>query len=117
MDDPDRLLADGLAAYAAGDFAAAQAAWQAAAAAGSQAAADHLQLLAEGDARKVLAIIGTNDPYTPPNDVIALRELGVNVVEYEGAEHAFAHDPSRPAHRKDDAADAFARSRAWLMGE
>jgi dienelactone hydrolase len=76
-----------------------------------------LDLLAEGDARKVLAIIGTNDPYTPPDDVHALRRLGVSVVEYQGAEHAFAHDPSRPAHRKDDAADAFSRTHAWLLGE
>lgn len=76
-----------------------------------------LDLLARGDAQKVLAIIGTKDPYTPPGDVVALRELGCNVVEYEGAEHAFAHDPSRPAHRKDDAADAFARARAWLDGD
>jgi hypothetical protein len=36
------------------------------------------------------------------------------VAEYAEAEHAFAHDPSRPVHRKDDAADAFARARAWL---
>jgi hypothetical protein len=50
VDDAERLLADGLAAYAAGDFAAAQAAWEAAA--GSPAAADHLRLLAEGDPRR-----------------------------------------------------------------
>jgi len=73
-----------------------------------------LDALARGDASKVLAIIGSKDPYTPPADVIALRATGCSVAEYADAEHAFAHDPSRPVHRKDDAADAFARARAWL---
>ena len=45
-----------------------------------------------------------------------LRDLGVTVVGYPEAEHAFAHDPSRPVHRADDAKDAFARARAWLEG-
>jgi len=75
-----------------------------------------LDYLRDGDASKVLAIIGTKDPYTPPADVAELRKFGCAVVEYEGAEHAFAHDPSRPSHRKDDAADAFARAREWLRG-
>ena len=76
-----------------------------------------LDALARGDASKVLAIIGSKDPYTPPADVHALRGTGCRVVEYAQAEHAFAHDPSRPVHRKDDAADAFARARAWLLGD
>ena len=75
-----------------------------------------LEYLNRADATKVLAIIGTNDPYTPAADVTALRATGCNVVEYV-AEHGFAHDASRPSHRKDDAADAFARTRAWLVGE
>lgn len=75
-----------------------------------------LDYLRKGDATKVLAIIGTKDPYTPPADVAELRDVGCSVVEYEGAEHAFAHDPSRPVHRKDDAADAFNRARSWLLG-
>jgi dienelactone hydrolase len=74
-----------------------------------------LDYLARGDARKVLAIIGTRDPYTPPADVAELKRLGCNVIEYEGAEHAFAHDASRPSYRKDDAIDAFARVREWLL--
>lgn len=73
-----------------------------------------LDYLRDGDASKVLAIIGTKDPYTPPADVAELRSVGCSVVEYEGAEHAFAHDPTRPAHRPVDAADAFARARDWL---
>jgi carboxymethylenebutenolidase len=75
-----------------------------------------LDYLRRSDASKVLAIIGTIDPYTPPADVAELRAVGCNVVEYAGADHAFAHDPSRPSHRPTDAADAFARTRDWLFG-
>ena len=32
------------------------------------------------------------------------------IVVYEGAEHGFVHDPDRPAHRADDAADAWRRA-------
>ena len=35
---------------------------------------------------------------------------------YEGAEHGFVHDPTRPAHRADDAADAWDRVLTWLAG-
>ena len=38
----------------------------------------------------------------------------MTVVRYPEAEHGFAHDANRPAHRPDDAADAFARAREWL---
>jgi carboxymethylenebutenolidase len=64
----------------------------------------------------VLAIIGKKDPYTPPEDVEALRAIGphVTVVEYPDAEHGFVHDPERPAHRPGDAADAWARAAAFL---
>jgi carboxymethylenebutenolidase len=72
---------------------------------------DHLRA---GHADRVLAIIGGKDTWTPADQVERLREVGVSVVEYPDAEHAFAHDPSRPIHRADDAADAFARARAWL---
>jgi len=75
-----------------------------------------LQYLAEGHADRVLAIIGERDHYTPPADVEALAATGVTVVRYAEAEHGFAHDASRPAHRSADAADAFARARAWLLG-
>ncbi len=64
----------------------------------------------------VLAIIGTVDGYTPPADVDALEALGAECVRYEGADHGFVHDPSRPAHRPDDAADAWRRSDALLRG-
>ena len=75
-----------------------------------------LELLAAspGSAARVHAIIGTADPYTPPEDVDALEAAGATVVRYEGAEHGFVHDPSRPAHRADDAADAWSRVIDWL---
>jgi dienelactone hydrolase len=72
--------------------------------------------LAAGHPGRVLAIIGERDPYTPPDDVAALEAAGVTVVRYPEAEHGFAHDPARPAHRPDDARDAFERARAWLLG-
>jgi carboxymethylenebutenolidase len=75
-----------------------------------------LSILASGHADRVLAIIGDRDHYTPPDDVTALAATGATVVHYPEAEHGFAHDASRPAHRADDAADAFARARAWLLG-
>jgi len=63
---------------------------------------------------RVLAIIGTADIWTPPTDVDDLEAAGVTVVRYEEAEHGFVHDPSRDAHRADDAADAWRRVIAWL---
>jgi carboxymethylenebutenolidase len=47
-------------------------------------------------------------------DVDKLRGTGVTVAFYGEADHGFAHDTSRPAHRVDDAADAFSRAREWL---
>lgn len=67
-------------------------------------------------ASPVLAIIGTADPYTPADEVDALEAAGAQVVRYEGGEHGFVHDPSRPAHRADDAADAWRRTIEFLRG-
>jgi dienelactone hydrolase len=74
---------------------------------------DHLQA-APGTAERVLAVMGTADPYTPAEHLAELEAAGGTVVRYEGAEHGFVHDPSRPAHRPDDAADAWQRAIAWL---
>jgi carboxymethylenebutenolidase len=74
-----------------------------------------LGMLISGYAEGVLAIVGEKDHYTPIVDIDQLRSTGVQVVLYPEAEHAFAHDASRPAHRPDDAADAFARAKAWLL--
>jgi carboxymethylenebutenolidase len=76
--------------------------------------AEPLALLDRGHPDRVLAIIGDLDHYTPPADVEALKGTGVQVVQYPDAEHGFAHAPERPAHRPDDAADAFARAREWF---
>jgi carboxymethylenebutenolidase len=67
-----------------------------------------------------LAIFGEVDPYTPAADVEALRNAwagkpGHKVVVYPGADHAFAHDPDRPQHRTDDAADAWRKALAFLL--
>ncbi|MGH9138865.1 MAG: dienelactone hydrolase family protein, partial [Acidimicrobiales bacterium] len=72
--------------------------------------------IATGHPDRVLAIIGERDPYTPPDHVAALEAAGVTVVRYPDAEHGFAHDPARPAHRAADAADAFERARTWILG-
>jgi carboxymethylenebutenolidase len=63
----------------------------------------------------VLAIIGGRDPWTPTDDVEALRSLpDVEVVVYDDADHGFVHDASRPAHRRGDADDAWRRVREFL---
>lgn len=76
-------------------------------------AIDHLRA-APGAAERVLAVMGTADPYTPADDLADLEAAGATVVRYEGAEHGFVHDPSRPTHRADDAADAWRRAVAWI---
>jgi carboxymethylenebutenolidase len=72
--------------------------------------------LARGSACPVLAIVGGKDPYTPAEDVAALRAVNdrITIVEYPDAEHGFVHDPERPAHRPEDAADAWARALSFL---
>jgi dienelactone hydrolase len=76
---------------------------------------DPLTYLEGGNADRVLAIIGSLDPYTPPDQVLELRAAGVTVQEYPEAVHGFAHDAARPAHRAHDAQDAFSRTRDWLL--
>ena len=73
-----------------------------------------LEHLRGGDASTLLAVVGTEDPYTPAEAVAELRESGAQVVEYSGAEHGFVHDPDRPAHRPEDAADAWQQAAQWL---
>lgn len=67
-----------------------------------------------------LAILGEVDPWVPPEDVEALRAAWAEhpehkIVVYRGADHAFVHDPDRPAHRPEDAADAWHRALAFLL--
>lgn len=72
-----------------------------------------LDALAAG-AAPVLCLVGTADPWVPEADADALEATGAEVVRYPGADHGFVHDPDRPAHRPDDAADAWARAIAFL---
>src|ERR671910_1917932 len=73
-----------------------------------------LDALASPERCPTLAVVGTADPWLPPADVDALEAVGVEVVRYEGADHGFVHDPDRPAHCPDDAADAWRRAIAFL---
>jgi carboxymethylenebutenolidase len=59
-------------------------------------------------AAPVLAIVGGRDHFTPAQDVDDLEATGAEVHRYPEGEHGFVHDPSRPTHRADDAADAWA---------
>ena len=76
---------------------------------------DPLDALVGDEACPTLAILGGSDPYTPADDVEQLRKLpNVEIALYPEAEHGFVHDPSRPAHRADDAADAWRRTADFL---
>jgi carboxymethylenebutenolidase len=78
-------------------------------------------LATAGEACPTLAIFGSVDSFTPPDDIDALRDAWAErpdceVVVYEGAEHGFVHAPERPTHRAADAADAWRRVLAFLTG-
>jgi carboxymethylenebutenolidase len=67
-----------------------------------------------------LAIFGSEDRWTPPADIEALRAAWSNrddceIVVVEGADHGFVHDPDRPVHRAEDAAALWARALAWML--
>jgi len=64
----------------------------------------------------VLLLVGTEDPWVPPGHAEELRATGAEVVTYPGADHGFVHDETRPAHRPDDAADAWQRAITFLEG-
>jgi len=77
---------------------------------------DPLAAVTAPGAAATLMLAGTADPWVGADGLAALEDAGVEVVRYEGADHGFAHDPSRPAHRPDDAADAWSRAVAFLVG-
>lgn len=69
-----------------------------------------------------LFVVGTADPWVPPGDLDLLRDLwrdrrDCKVLTYPAADHGFVHDPDRPAHRPDDAADAWRHALAFMMEE
>jgi carboxymethylenebutenolidase len=72
-----------------------------------------LDAIAAGSA-EVMAIVGTADAWTPTEDCDALEGAGAEVVRYEGADHGFVHDPTRPTHRADYAEDAWNRVLEFL---
>ncbi len=80
----------------------------------SKKQAEPLDILADRAATHVMLITGTEDVYVPVEDAKELEKLGASVVLYKGAEHGFAHDPERPAHREKDAKDAWARAKKFL---
>ena len=66
-----------------------------------------------------LTLLGGVDALVPPADVDALRGAWADrpdceIVVYPEADHAFVHDPARPVHRSDDAADAWTRALSFL---
>jgi carboxymethylenebutenolidase len=66
-----------------------------------------------------LAILGGKDPWTPLDDIDALRAAwrdrdDCDIVVYPDADHGFVHAPERPAHRADDARDAWQRALEFL---
>lgn len=66
-----------------------------------------------------LAFFGSNDPFTPADDIEALRvawagRTDCEIVVVEGAEHGFVHDPDRDVHRADDAAIGWDKAIAWM---
>ena len=69
-----------------------------------------LDYLGRDGACPTLAILGGKDHFTPPEDIEALKKLpNVEAVVYPEGEHGFIHDPARPTHRAEDAADAWSR--------
>lgn len=68
----------------------------------------------DGAAAPVLHLVGTADPWVPEGDADALAATGAEVVRYPDADHGFVHDPERPAHQPEEAADAWRRVVAFL---
>lgn len=78
---------------------------------------DPVEMLRDRGDTRAMAIVGTEDPFVPAEHMDDLESVGVTVHRYEGANHGFVHDPSRPAHRPDDAADAWEKALAFLSAD
>jgi dienelactone hydrolase len=55
----------------------------------------------------LLGVFGRKDPLISSADVAALKETGARVLCFEEAGHAFAHDPSVPSYRPEEASHAW----------
>jgi carboxymethylenebutenolidase len=78
--------------------------------------AQPLDWLRRPGACRVLALVAGQDKLVPFEDAQLLGDLEhVEVVVYPDAEHGFVHDPARPTHRRDDAADAWRRVVTFLL--
>ena len=75
---------------------------------------DPVQALEQRGDVQVMSVIGTVDPLVPESHAVDLEAVGVVVHRYEDADHGFVHDPSRPTHRAEDAADAWSKALAFL---
>lgn len=76
-----------------------------------------LGALAGRNGRRVLAVVGSEDPLVSAADLTLLEEDEVSVVRVSGAGHAFIHDPLHPNHRPADAKVAWSLAARWLGAE
>jgi carboxymethylenebutenolidase len=84
-----------------------------------QSPGQHDPLTTAAEVCPTLAIFAEQDAFVPLADVEALRAAWADrpdceVVVYPGTEHGFVHDPDRPIHRADAAADAWSRTLVFL---
>jgi carboxymethylenebutenolidase len=78
-----------------------------------------LPLATASEVCPTLGIFGGRDDLVPAAAVAQLQAAWADrpdceVVLYPDGEHGFVHDPERPTHRADDAADAWRRALAFL---
>ncbi len=76
---------------------------------------DSLDVLPADRAHDVMQLVGGLDAWCPAEQMDELESIGVHVVRYPDADHAFAQDPSRDSFRADDAADAWRRAIEFLV--
>ncbi len=75
-----------------------------------------LDIITAESAKNTMAILGDIDPYTPPDLIEKLKATGVTCSIFEECDHGFVHDPHRPAHKKDEAAEAWKQAETFLYG-
>jgi carboxymethylenebutenolidase len=74
-----------------------------------------LEMLAGGTRIPLLAMFGEQDELSPLAEIDEFRKLpDVEVLSFPGADHAFAHDHTRPTYRPADAGRAWLRALDFL---